>query len=153
MRTESIYRRYAIVDEAMLREGGDKLAASGQTALAATVVPSPRGHRGVDKPATQPVSDDADGPEIGSIRKEWWAGTGLNRRHQDFQSCALPTELPAHHEVARIAEGTRGVYESGPLRRRPLTLPSPQRGEGCTTCRGGRRRCRTRRRSGRPRRR
>src|SRR5438876_12288874 len=27
---------------------------------------------------------------------EWWAGTGLNRRHQDFQSCALPTELPAH---------------------------------------------------------
>ena len=25
----------------------------------------------------------------------WWAGTGLNRRHQDFQSCALPTELPA----------------------------------------------------------
>src|SRR5256885_8479374 len=29
-------------------------------------------------------------------RKSWWAGTGLNRRHQDFQSCALPTELPAH---------------------------------------------------------
>src|SRR5262245_43348204 len=29
-------------------------------------------------------------------RKNWWAGTGLNRRHQDFQSCALPTELPAH---------------------------------------------------------
>src|SRR6185369_3909746 len=28
--------------------------------------------------------------------KYWWAGTGLNRRHQDFQSCALPTELPAH---------------------------------------------------------
>ena len=38
MRTESIYRRYAIVDEAMLREGGDKLAAFGQTALAATFV-------------------------------------------------------------------------------------------------------------------
>ena len=48
MRTESIYRRYAIVDEAMLREGGDKLAAFGQTALAATVVPLPRGHQGVD---------------------------------------------------------------------------------------------------------
>src|SRR6266850_183590 len=31
-----------------------------------------------------------------SARNEWWAGTGLNRRHQDFQSCALPTELPAH---------------------------------------------------------
>ena len=23
-----------------------------------------------------------------------WTGPGLNRRHQDFQSCALPTELP-----------------------------------------------------------
>lgn len=25
-----------------------------------------------------------------------WSGAGLNRRHQDFQSCALPTELPLH---------------------------------------------------------
>src|SRR5262252_7526529 len=32
---------------------------------------------------------------IGKCLKKWWAGTGLNRRHQDFQSCALPTELPA----------------------------------------------------------
>src|SRR5215831_4664246 len=41
--------------------------------------------------------------------KEWWAGTGLNRRHQDFQSCALPTELPAHHEFSTIPEGLRRV--------------------------------------------
>src|SRR5262245_749073 len=39
-------------------------------------------------------------PSFGSecavtTNEEWWAGTGLNRRHQDFQSCALPTELPA----------------------------------------------------------
>ena len=27
-------------------------------------------------------------------RKEWWPGTELNRRHYDFQSYALPTELP-----------------------------------------------------------
>src|SRR5229473_3077341 len=47
-------------------------------------------------------------------RKAWWAGTGLNRRHQDFQSCALPTELPAHHEVARIPEGAGPVYELPP---------------------------------------
>src|SRR5207253_4099951 len=39
MRTESIYRRYAIVDEAMLREGGDKLAAFGETQQAARGVP------------------------------------------------------------------------------------------------------------------
>jgi hypothetical protein len=25
---------------------------------------------------------------------EWWRGTDLNRRHRDFQSPALPTELP-----------------------------------------------------------
>ena len=24
----------------------------------------------------------------------WWCGAGLNRRHKDFQSFALPTELP-----------------------------------------------------------
>jgi hypothetical protein len=23
---------------------------------------------------------------LGRARKQWWAGTGLNRRHQDFQS-------------------------------------------------------------------
>jgi hypothetical protein len=25
----------------------------------------------------------------------WWLGTELNRRHTDFQSAALPTELPS----------------------------------------------------------
>src|SRR5262249_22210943 len=44
--------------------------------------------------------------------KQWWAGTGLNRRHQDFQSCALPTELPAHHEVARIPDGVGSVQRN-----------------------------------------
>ena len=28
--------------------------------------------------------------------KLWWPRTGLNRRHEDFQSSALPTELPGH---------------------------------------------------------
>src|SRR5690625_680364 len=27
---------------------------------------------------------------------EWWLGTESNRRHKDFQSFALPTELPSH---------------------------------------------------------
>lgn len=26
----------------------------------------------------------------------WWCGPGSNRRHKDFQSFALPTELPHH---------------------------------------------------------
>src|SRR5262249_14550193 len=76
-KTESVYRRYAIVDEAMLRDAAVKLAARrgqrpGQSGLA--IMSRCRGR----------------------ARKNWWAGTGLNRRHQDFQSCALPTELPAH---------------------------------------------------------
>src|SRR5207237_4507602 len=44
----------------------------------------------VGRPLTRTVA-------IPRYTKNWWAGTGLNRRHQDFQSCALPTELPAHH--------------------------------------------------------
>ena len=28
-----------------------------------------------------------------------WTGPGSNRRHQDFQSCALPTELPVQRPI------------------------------------------------------
>src|SRR2546429_7137923 len=45
-------------------------------------------------------------------RLEWWAGTGLNRRHQDFQSCALPTELPAH-QTRQDNKGARGCLFDG----------------------------------------
>ena len=30
------------------------------------------------------------------IYNSWWLGVGLNHRHPDFQSGALPTELPSH---------------------------------------------------------
>ncbi len=29
-----------------------------------------------------------------NMEDRWWPGTGSNRRHKDFQSFALPTELP-----------------------------------------------------------
>src|SRR5699024_7824243 len=29
------------------------------------------------------------------FKKRWWLGTESNRRHKDFQSFALPTELPS----------------------------------------------------------
>ena len=29
-------------------------------------------------------------------KRKWWPGTELNCRHRDFQSPALPTELPGH---------------------------------------------------------
>jgi hypothetical protein len=31
----------------------------------------------------------------------WWAGSESNTRHKDFQSFALPTELPAHRHAIR----------------------------------------------------
>src|SRR5438132_7220259 len=46
------------------------------------------------------------------MKREWWAGTGLNRRHQDFQSCALPTELTAH-QTRQDNKGTRGCLFDG----------------------------------------
>ena len=84
-KTEAVYRRYAIVAESDLRDAGAKL-----TAVLGTT------------PESAPLSDNSRDNSVTARRagrlssyKKWWAGTGLNRRHQDFQSCALPTELPA----------------------------------------------------------
>jgi hypothetical protein len=30
--------------------------------------------------------------------RKWWLGTESNRRHEDFQSSALPTELPSQNQ-------------------------------------------------------
>src|SRR5581483_12296964 len=64
-----------------------------------------------------------NGAEMFELKTKWWAGTGLNRRHQDFQSCALPTELPPHHEHPRIAEGPGSVY--GDWRKGPACPLTP----------------------------
>ena len=65
-KTESVYRRYAIVDKAMLRDAAIKLAERrGQS-------PGQMGYR-------------SPSPCRGRMRENWSAGTGLNRRHQDFQ--------------------------------------------------------------------
>jgi hypothetical protein len=40
--------------------------------------------------------------------KEWWLGRESNPRHEDFQSSALPTELPSRFgRGERIAQGIR----------------------------------------------
>ena len=36
---------------------------------------------------------------------KWWSKPGLNRRHMDFQSIALPTELPDHLDTRYILDG------------------------------------------------
>ena len=42
----------------------------------------------------------------GSQHEEWCPGTELNRRHEDFQSSALPTELPGREGLAGKAART-----------------------------------------------
>jgi hypothetical protein len=34
-------------------------------------------------------------PTLTHLKSKWWLGAELNRRHKDFQSSALPTELPS----------------------------------------------------------
>ena len=40
----------------------------------------------------------------------WWLGTESNCRHADFQSAALPTELPSHAQL--IAEQVKNYKEN-----------------------------------------
>ena len=58
---------------------------------------------GLDFAVAQMLHKMEKGRRIGSPRllKCWWPGTGSNRRHADFQSAALPTELPGRNRVFR----------------------------------------------------
>ena len=42
----------------------------------------------------------------------WCPGAGSNHRHRDFQSRALPTELPGHLRPCRSPKGRAGVIEA-----------------------------------------
>ena len=39
-----------------------------------------------------------------------WSGAGSNRRHMDFQSIALPTELPLLLSLAYAQEDGKDIY-------------------------------------------
>src|SRR6056297_3424295 len=53
--------------------------------------------------------------------KIWWRGTESNCRHRDFQSPALPTELPRHllAEPTGLEPATSGVTGRHPKPTRP----------------------------------
>ena len=55
--------------------------------------------------------------------EEWCPGADLNHRHADFQSAALPTELPGHRRCAAIAAPPAAVQPAGRVHY-GLTVPS-----------------------------
>src|SRR5690606_7764070 len=87
------------------------------------------GDRGDDEPrAMRKIKQSHRREEILCAAAEdmarWWPGAGSNHRHADFQSAALPTELPGHSRAGAAVASAAGAYYSG-----PLTGSSRQRAE------------------------
>src|SRR3989344_6823643 len=63
------------------------------------------------------VSSIAQGRVSRYLKEEWWPGSESNQRHADFQSAALPTELPgrgaAHYkEALRVCTNRPGLTKT-----------------------------------------
>jgi hypothetical protein len=103
-KTESVYRRYAIVEEGMLNEAGVKLQTfygqrQGRNELCGAVFPSSGSARCEGVTRMVQVWGKSEGfrelfpkhrpSEVRDrTERKWWAEAGLNRRHQDFQLSA-----------------------------------------------------------------
>src|SRR5258706_524037 len=81
-----------------------------------------------------------------SPAKRWWLETELNRRHKDFQSSALPTELSSQTHRDRFARlNANGCKQHRDPLERAQTLPQAtlarqalKQRQGRTACHGTR---------------
>src|SRR5437016_9470229 len=74
-------------------------------------------------------------PEMGS--EEWCRGTKLNCRHQPFQGCALPTELPRHLAKFILVPSSSPEIKTLPYASHPLAVDPTRIGTGETGSLGG----------------
>src|SRR4029078_6268449 len=59
------------------------------------------------------------------FEKPWCPGAESNHRHHDFQSCALPTELPGRQNPPETGGQGRAPRYRGPIRGCPPHASSP----------------------------
>src|SRR5713101_6225880 len=88
---------------------------------------------------TEPRRTGADVNERGRTDR-WCPGAELNHRHRDFQSRALPTELPGRRARGRnAARGARGLIEarSGAVQNGCKSTPAPTAAARGRRCRIG----------------
>src|SRR5262249_2374954 len=106
-RTRAMFARYSITDSRDLADAQAKLNAA-FVGAPRTVLPLRRvvGDNLGTVNSNGVCGADSASKKAVNPRRTKWPGAGLNRRHRDFQSRALPTELPgrsAERTVSRSA--------------------------------------------------
>jgi hypothetical protein len=78
----------------------------------------------------EPIRSREHSRRVGNQSKmsneEWCRGTELNCRHQPFQGCALPTELPRHGSGQEERGTVTGSSEKNQAARSSTFCESPQ---------------------------
>ena len=80
----------------------------------------------------------AGGSDV-TTEEKWWTGRELNPRHRDFQSRALPTELPVHRAATgrRVPPEASATLPEGPAAVQRLTPRGPEKAPALDVRRAG----------------